>query len=256
LPTLLNRLLRHLRPPRKNRWCIYTSAGDRNNVAQWLSGGGQRRWDLIASYYGDTEARFAELSQRSVFCERAKGSKFQNLKRLVTARPGIFDRYSHVWVLDDDIGVTQPGIDEAFAISAANGFWVAQPVFAPEGKNSHPITIATASRPGCDFRLVNFVEVGVPIFRRDKLMEFLAVYDGKLAGAGVDSWYAHVLDANVPGHFAIIDRVRIVNPYDEWKGGSEMNRHSTPAERLAAWNETRARVGWYEFPKREFDRPT
>jgi hypothetical protein len=99
-----------------------------------------------------------------------------------------------VWDCDDDIQMSGEDIDEAFASAERFGFWIAQPAFCPEGKNSHPITVYA----GGDYlyRLVNFVEVEVPIFLRTKLLEFLNVYDGSLTSYGIDYWYLNLLVAH------------------------------------------------------------
>jgi hypothetical protein len=88
-------------------------------------------------------------------------------------------------------------IDEAFAITEFFEFWIAQPAFSPRGKISHQIT--SYAGPHCDYRTVNFIEVGVPIFRREKLIEFLNVYDGSLTGYGIDFWYLSIFKADEVG---------------------------------------------------------
>ena len=36
----------------------------------------------------------------------------------------------------------------------------------------------------------------MPTFQRDKLMEFLAAYDGSLTGWGIDWWYGNFFKAD------------------------------------------------------------
>ena len=175
----------------QRRWCLFTSAGDRSAVRRWVAGDEPRRWDLVAAYYGDDDREFAEVSKLCSYTFRVRGSKFQNLKKLITEQPRFFDQYSHVWVCDNDILMSKSQIDEAFDIAERLGFWVAQPADSPEGRNSHWITCFAG--PSWDYRIVNFVEVRMPIFRRDKLIEFLAVYDGSLVGAGIDPWFSSFL---------------------------------------------------------------
>jgi hypothetical protein len=69
----------------------------------------------------------------------------------------------------------------------------------------------------------------MPIFRRDKLIEFLAVYDGSLVGAGIEYWFANLFKADEFGRFAIIDKVQVINPRTRDKGESEIDR-------LQAWH--------------------
>ena len=250
----------HTLPPRtrvsmekQNRWCIFTSAGDHNAIRLWVESGAPRRWDLVVAYYGGNDHEFSQISMMSSYSFRAKGGKFQILKKFVAQNPRFFDQYSYVWVCDDDIRMSTPQIDEAFAITEFFKFWVAQPSFLPEGKISHPIT--RYAGPQCDYKIVNFIEENVPIFRRDKLAEFLRAYDGSLAGWGIDHWYLNVFRANELGRvtnffrkdrlarFAIIDKVQVINPRDEEKGGREIDRLQPLPLRKAAWREAKAKYG-------------
>jgi hypothetical protein len=233
---------------RSRHWCLFTSAGDKNALRLWVAP--DRPWDLVVAYYGDDEHEFSEISRVSDFAYRMKGGLYQNLKKLVEQRPGFFDRYSHVWACDDDIRMSAAQIDTAFAITEFFDFWVAQPAFLPEGKISHPITAYAG--PEWDYRIVNHVELGVAIFRRDRLMEFLAVFDGSLTGWGIDYWYMNLFNANEFGRFAVIDKVQVINPHDEQRGGREIDRLQAPALRQAAWFEVKAKYGLVEHPGKIF----
>jgi hypothetical protein len=74
------------------RWCLFTSAGERSAIRLWLAGDTLRRWDLVVAYYGEDSNEYAEISKFCSFAFRTKGSKFQNLKRLITENPGFFDQ--------------------------------------------------------------------------------------------------------------------------------------------------------------------
>src|SRR5262249_40120740 len=150
-------------------------------------------------YYGSDNAEFSKLRKLSNYAFRTQGGKFQNLKRFVTQKPRFFDQYSHVWICDDDIQMSPGQINEAFAIADFYSFWIAQPAFHPDGKNSHSITL---HNPDYDYRVVNFIECGVPIFRRDKLAEFLNTYDGSLTGWGIDYWYSNLFRPRMWERFA------------------------------------------------------
>jgi hypothetical protein len=246
----------------QKRWCIFTSAGDHNAIRLWLQGDVPRRWDLIVAYYGDNDHEFAEINKISSNAFRAKGGKFQILKKLMVQSPRCLDQYSHVWVCDDDIRMSAAQINEAFAIAEFFKFWVAQPSFLQEGKISHPIT--RYAGPQCDYRIVNFIEENVPIFSRVKLIEFLRAYDGDLTGWGIDYWYLNLFGANKlgritnlfrkkgMGRFAIIDKVTVINPQDEEKGGSELDRLQSLPIRLAAWREAKAKYGLVEIQPKVF----
>jgi hypothetical protein len=232
-------------------WCLFTSAGDRNAIRSWLKGETPRRWDLVVAYYGDSEDEFAKLNEVSSYAFRVKGSKFQNIKKLVVEKPNFFDRYSHICVCDDDIRMSTEQIEEAFAIAEALDFWIAQPAHPYRGgKISHGIT--RSAWPLCDYRIVNFVEVTMPIFRYDKFAEFIKDYDGSLVGWGIDHWYSNLFRANDFGRFAVIDKVRVVNPLDEEKGGREIDQLQPAALRAASWDELRRKRGFTEHPYKVF----
>lgn len=240
---------------RQGRWCIFTSVGDYNSIRGWFEGGESRKWDLIIAYYGNNEREFLELREVANYAFRTKGGKFQNLKKFAAEQPGFFERYSYIWVCDDDIRMSITQINEAFAITELLGFWIAQPAFHPAGKNAHPVTIHAGSQS--DYRTVNFIEVGVPIFRQDRLADFLEVYDGSLTGWGIDWWYMNLFAANKLdsianlfaslfkpselGRFAVIDKVQVINPHAEEKGGSEIDRLQPGHLRGAAWAEVKAK---------------
>ena len=228
----------------RRRWCLFTSAGDKNAVRLWLAGDATRGWDLVAAYYGDNDDEFTQIRQLCSYAFRSNGGKFQNLKKLITEHPAFFDRYSHVWVCDDDIRMSCPQINEAFEITEKLDFWVAQPSDLPEGRNSHWITCNAG--PSWDYRIVNFIEVRMPIFRRDKLTEFLAVYDGSLVGLGIECWFASLFKADEFGRFAIIDKVRVINPRTQLKGRSEIDRLQDLPTRIATHLETAKKYGFSE----------
>jgi hypothetical protein len=232
----------------------------------WLEGGVPRSWDLIVSYYGDDEREFAELRKISNYAVRTKGGKFQNLKKFVAQQPGFFEQYSYIWVCDDDLRMSVAQINEAFAITERFEFWIAQPAFHPEGtKSCHRVTNYAGSQ--WDYRIVNFIEVAVPIFRQDKLAEFLAIYDGSLTGWGIDFWYMNIFGANKLGlranlfaslirpselgQFAVIDKVQVINPHaNTKKGGREIDRLQSGNLRKAAWEEVMEKYGLVYFPIR------
>lgn len=135
-------------------------------------------------------------------------------------------------------------IEEAFTITERFAFWIAQPAFSACTKVSHPIT--RSRWPRTDFRIVNFVEEGVPIFRRDKLEAFLKIYDGSLTGWGIDEWYSNVFRADEFARFTIIDKVRVRNPSDQEKGGREIDRLQPTPQRQAASQVRSAAKSYYD----------
>lgn len=218
-----------------HRRCVFTSAGDRNAVRQWLPPGGEPAFDLLVAFYGDDDTRFAELREVATKVWRIKGGKMQNLHALVQAGQIDLSSYSHVWLPDDDIQIEPADIPRLFDLAAIYDLWVSQPAHAEGSRVSWPVTKAAETRD--QIRLTDFVEVACPLFRRDKLTAFLAVYDGSLIDWGVDWWFGHVLGAAWSGRFAVIDAITARNPEARTKAGGhrEIDRLQSADARRAAW---------------------
>lgn len=224
------------------RRLVFTSAGDRHGLAGWLPKGG-RDWDLLVAYYGDDPATYDWLAAHADQVVRRKGGKIQNLWSLWREEPALLAPYDHVWVADDDLVPREPeDIGRLFAVAEALDLWVCAPAFDPAGKMSFPATLPDDG--GQDIRLVNFIEVTCPLFRRDKLESFLGVFDGSLVGYGIDKWYSHHLGADQCLAFGLVDRIVMLNPTDAMKGGvREINRLQPLRDRVAEFEAACRRVG-------------
>ncbi|MBW1786374.1 MAG: hypothetical protein JRK53_07100 [Deltaproteobacteria bacterium] len=190
---------------------VYTCAGDRSNIPHWLQG--ERNFDLWVTYYGDQAGRYNEIAE---FYNSRKGKKFPNLHYVYEKWPHVLGQYEAVFVVDDDIIMTGSEISHLFEIRAQYDLWLLQPAFHPQGKISHPIT---HMRPWHFMRYTNFVEVTCPLFRKDKLDEFMVVYNPeKLVGWGIDWWFLEILGPHLQRKVAVVDAVSCVNPLDKEKG--------------------------------------
>jgi hypothetical protein len=220
----------------RRRYLVFTSAGDRTNLRMWLAK--DRGFDLWITYYGDHPDT---LEGHGDYWVCRKGSKFQNLRAAYQQWPDVFVRYEAVLVLDDDVLIRARDIDRLFAIRAAHELWLLQPAFDPRGKISWDITKVN---PHCRLRYTNFVEMTCPLFRQDKLADFMAVYDPELVGFGVDWWFLHVLGADIRGRVAVIDEVVCLNPHDRTKGRvREIDRLQPYEVRKRKWGEMKRRYG-------------
>jgi hypothetical protein len=202
---------------RQQECCIFTSAGDHNNVAAWVDSRSNSGWDIIVCFYGEDEQAFEELCKISTYVVRQKGGKFPNLKRLYQATPGVISGYKFIWVMDDDIIISPADIEKCFLIARWFNFSVCAPSFSEEGKISFGITKNSGDSES--IRLVSFIEVTCPLFRGADLIRFLEVYDGTLIGFGVDFLFCHLLETGHFGRAAIIDSVSVINPHDQSKPG-------------------------------------
>lgn len=207
---------------------VFTSVGDRSNVSRWLHG--PRNFDLWLTYYGDRPGHLREISD--YYTER-RGSKFQNLYFSYQNWRALFQRYAAVFVMDDDLVIGASEICRLFDLRERYDLWALQPAFSPRGKISWPITRANHRN---ELRFTNFIEMTCPLFRRDKLEEFMAVYDPELVGWGCDWWFLEAMGDNLQGHVAVIDAITCVNPHDTSKGRREIDNLMPAIERKAIWD--------------------
>jgi hypothetical protein len=215
---------------------VFTSAGDRSNVHGWLLG--RRDFDLWVVYYGE---RPEGLRAEADFHLARRASKFQNLHYCYQRWPELFARYEAIMVMDDDILIDASSITRLFAIRRELDLWALQPAFRLSGKVSWDITRVRAT---AKLRYTSFIEMACPLFRRDKLDAFMAVYDPELVGYGADWWFLRTLGADLAGHVAIVDEVSCVNPYDRSKGGArEIDRLQSHERRKEVWERMKTRHG-------------
>ncbi len=204
-------------PLRKNidgpnsKYLVFTSAGENAKLHHWLKG--SRNFDLWICNYGNENNKYKILSD--YYIER-KGGKFPNLHYAYQHWQSILNHYKAIFVVDDDIIINGSDISRLFEILDQYDLWLLQPAYNPIGKLSHPITNIN---PYTFLRYTNFVEVGCPLFRQDKLDTFMKIYDPVLVGYGVDYWFMNVLGPKINGKVAVVDAVPCINPRDFFKGG-------------------------------------
>lgn len=219
----------------RGKYLVYTSAGDRSILRSWLSA--DRSFDLWVTYYGDGACDYRDCAD---FYNERRGGKFPNLQDAWRRWPALLRGYEAVLVLDDDIQISSAQIDELFRMRDRHDFWVMQPAMDWRGKVSHAIT---AWHPGCEYRLVTYVEMNVPLFKADRLWAFLDVFDPRLVGFGTDLWYMSMLRQH--GRAAIIDSIRCLNPHDRHKPGGfrEIERLQSQERREDVWRQMASRHG-------------
>jgi len=227
-----------VKPP-QHRFLVFTSAGDCAQVGQWCRG--RLNFDLWITYYGDTEGKFQEYA---TYWNARKGTKFPNFLYIHQHHQDLLDRYEAIWVVDDDVVITGSQISRLFEFREQYDLWILQPAFDPKGKISFDVTCV---QPLNLLRYTNFVEVTCPLFRKDKLDQFMAVYDPNLVGYGVEAWFLNVLHHGEPDVIAIIDSIPCINPYDMAKGGIRaIDQVQSLERRIAVFKEMRQKynISW------------
>jgi hypothetical protein len=189
-------------------------------------------------WYDDQPGLFRDEAE---FYIQRKGSKFQNLHYCHSKWRQVLERYDAIIVMDDDILIDATGLTRLFAIRREFDLWALQPAFRLSGKVSWDITRV---RPTARLRYTNFIEMTCPLFRRDKLDAFMAVYDPELVGYGEDWSFLQCMGADLGNHVAVVDEITCINPYDRNKGGPrEIDRFRSEIERKQVWERVKARHG-------------
>ncbi len=211
-----------------SKYLVFTSAGDNSNLSGWLEE--DRNFDLWVSYYGDEQDRYRDVSDYYI---AKKGGKFPALHYVYQHWKKILNHYHAILVMDDDIIIDGSAISHLFEMRKKYDLWLLQPTFDPKGKISHSITI---SKPDTLIRYTNFIEMGCPLFRKDKLDKFMKVYDPVLVGWGTDLWFMEVLGPDLEGKAAMVDEISCINPHDNTKGNQrEIDTLQKTADRIKNW---------------------
>jgi hypothetical protein len=231
-------------------YLIYTSAGHAANVKQWSSGT-DRNYDIWVTNYTSTGSLNKKYSD---FYNEGKGSKFQNLKTVFTEHRDVLSHYEAIMVADDDIIIAPGALSALFQILTDNDIWILQPAFSRFGKVSHAIT---GRRLSSSLRYVNFVEVTCPIFRTDKLLDFLSVYRPDLSTCfGIDWWFLNHFGTDFCERYAVSDKHYCINPRDCFKPGRrrEIDSLGNHAQRISMWQTIKSEIGIDSFIHREYRR--
>ncbi|MDA8962010.1 hypothetical protein N9H37_01475 [Congregibacter sp.] len=225
-------LLKSIAEP-KSRYLVFTSAGRNANVANWVKH--DDGFDLWVCCYEDIQPEY--INDCDYFVRR-KGGKFPNFKYCFDAWIEIFQRYEAVLISDDDIVIHGGRVSGLFEIRSRYDLWLMQPAFERTGKVSFRLNEVA---PFSELRFCNFVEVTCPIFRLDKITEFMGIYDSRLVGWGVDLWYSQVLSAKdvERNKIAIVDSVSCVNPREVGKidGKREIDALQSADVRQEIWEQ-------------------
>lgn len=167
-----------------NKYLVFTSAGDRNNIDSWTSVPHKKNFDLVVYYYGENDT--PDIKADLII--KRKGFKLDNFHHFITHYD--IGKYESIWVVDDDIILNTGQIRLMFNLFTEYELWLAQPSFHTESVISHPITI---HHPEYVLRYTNFVEVGVPIFSTKIIPVLKDTFKAAKSGYGIDFIWTSLL---------------------------------------------------------------
>ncbi len=223
---------------------VFTSAGNNSAIKRWLSKG-QPNFDLCIVFYGDGKCEF-EFDAKYIFYR--KGGKFQNLHYVFKNHADVLSQYEAIFVPDDDLKMNASDINKLFSIREDYSLYILQPSFNRMGKVSHSITVA---KPFTSIRFTDFVEIACPLFEKNYLLDFLAIFDNRANCTGVDFWFCNKASQE-HNKIAISDEIYCLNPHDYEKGGQrEIDKFQSNEQRYKTWKMVKAENN-LNFPEMVF----
>ncbi len=220
---------------------VFTSAGDNTNFYNhWFDN--NMNYDIYSVYYGNNENNYQLYAKISKFIIKRKGSKFQNFYYFFNSYKDIINKYTHFFLLDDDIIINSTDINKMFDISQKYKLDICGPSFdSDQSKISFPIT-KHISHIGCKYcnhnmipllSYTNFVEVNSMLFNKNSLNNLMKVYDPILIGFGIDLLAIWANGLNEKDKYAII-YIKCINPKKKIR---EIDICSSDLERRKVWND-------------------
>ena len=223
---------------------LFTSAGDRTNFFNiWCED--NKNYDIFLCYYGDSVNKVYK-KYVDYYSER-KGGKFQNfdyfwnnpdnhhLIESSNSNPINLYLYDKYFILDDDIIISTNEINELFELMDEYDLDMLQPSFdSIKSKISHDLTRFI---PNAKLHYTNFIEVNTPMFRNEILKKCMEIYDNSLAGWGIDILFMWYLGHNKPDKYAVIDKIKCINPFDVNDSEREIVKLQPNSVRISKWNE-------------------
>lgn len=158
-----------------------------------------QNFDYALSWFGDETPESLGMAEGASFVHHIKGAKWPGLEQTLVAHWEQIQKYSYVWLPDDDLLCDPSTISRMFSICDELQLELAQPALTRDSYLSHIITMQHTE---FQIRFTNFVEVMAPVFSADMLAKIFPTLHGQISGYGLDGlWprYSHM------GKVAIID---------------------------------------------------
>jgi len=195
----------------RNKNLVYVQAGSSSLHSSWYNKN-KAKFDLLINQYDGSKCVYSDADH--IFSQQ--GTKFTAIARLFSEYQEIFDMYDYVFFLDDDIYIETDAINTLFDVCAEESLDAAQPSLSSD---SHCIWDVFYQK-GSNVRLVNGVEIMMPLLSRKALSEFGPEFFQSVSGFGLDMHLAHCLN-QFGGKAGVVDRVtaKHLKPIDD-KGGA------------------------------------
>jgi len=183
------------------RWAVWLQCGRQSLHPQWLTGR-EKPWHLIANVYDDTYNREIDAD---VILRQNIGTKFSAIYYALKKRPDLLSSYDYVFLLDDDILVSEEEITRFFEVVEVLGLDLAQPSVQEGSAYTWPVLLQEPRSIG---RYLNAVEIMMPVLSRKVLAQAGFLFGRSISGWGIDFALGKVIrEAFGPRKIGIIDAV-------------------------------------------------
>jgi hypothetical protein len=130
-----------------------------------------------------------------------RGGKWVGIVDFFHQNPDLINAYDYFWFPDDDIQTQAETALDFLKLCTSEGLELAQPALLPSSYFAYRETIAN---PRFRLRRTNFVELMMPLMRRDFLVKILPLLEGKHAALGID-WVWQTIAREPFEKVAIVD---------------------------------------------------
>lgn len=192
---------------------VFVSAGKESLHRQLLKGDAD--FDLHLLIYDDSYDLFCHDTE---FISVQSGYKMDMTYRYLKCHPEFLENYEYFFLMDDDIEMGTEEVNKLFGMMRKYNLKIAQPSLVM----SYCSYEHTLHHPLCVLRYTNFVEMMIPCFSREALLQVLPTFEVKTRWRGIEFHWPFLINSNKLD-MAIIDLVeaRHVNPIKTW---NEENR--------------------------------
>jgi hypothetical protein len=179
---------------------IVMPAGKNSLHKNWFTNS-SRSFDIITLVYDDSFDDHASCADISF---RKDGFKTQLLGWFFETQQQIWENYEYFWLADDDLAIDVTDINRMFDLAEQWGMRVAQPSLTHDSPHSFDMTLHQKS---FQYRVVSFVEIMCPLFRKDALEQVIPYFKESESAWGVDEIWSQILFRDEPKY--IIDAIQV-----------------------------------------------
>jgi hypothetical protein len=159
----------------------------------------EQNFDYALSWFGDEHPAALGMADGAAFVHLQKGAKWPGLEQTLIAHWDTIQKYSYVWLPDDDLLCVPEDVSRFFSICNDLQLDLAQPALTRDSYATHLITLQHTE---FQLRFTNFVEIMAPLLSAEMLSRVFHTLAGQISGYGLDTLWPRFTKI---GKMAIVD---------------------------------------------------